>query len=174
MTPHEIQHALDSMVILIDTREQDTRLLRARIKDMDCKTERSTLCFGDYSAKFLLPDGGWLSLDDKVTVERKMSLDELAQCYCQDRGRFRSEFERAKKANGKMYLLVEDGNWEKIFAGRYRTQMSSKAMLASVCAWLARYNCQILFCQPETTGKLIKQVLYREGKELMDRGDADG
>ena len=34
--------------------------------------------------------------------------------------------------------------------------------------WLARYNCQMLFCEPKLSGPLIREVLYREAKELLE------
>lgn len=168
MTPFELQAALDGMVCLVDTREQDTPRLRARIKDMGVPTERCKLDFGDYSAKFPVGNN-FLDLSQKVAVERKMNLDELIQCYTNGRKRFTAEFERCKEANGKMYLLVESATWEKTYAGNYRSQMTPKSLIASLLAWLARYNCQIIFCATETTGKLIHDILYREGKEILER-----
>ena len=53
-------------------------------------------------------------------------------------------------------------------AGKYRSRMQPKAFVASLTAWLARYNCQIIFCEPATTGKLIREVLYRELKERLE------
>ena len=52
MNPLEIDEALDGMVCLVDSREQDTARLRARLKQMDCPNERIKLDFGDYSASF--------------------------------------------------------------------------------------------------------------------------
>lgn len=103
-----------------------------------------------------------------------MSLDELCQCYTRGRRRFQDEFLRAKNAGAKLYLLVENGSWEKAIKGEYRTRMSPAAFFASLTAWLARYDCQVLFCQPETTGRLMKEILYREVKERLERGDFDG
>ena len=65
------------MVVLVDTREQDTARLRVRLKDMKCEYERCKLDFGDYSAKIPI-NGEWYTLN--IAVERKMNLDELAQC----------------------------------------------------------------------------------------------
>lgn len=168
MTPFEIDEALDGMVCLVDTREQDTPRLRARLEAMNCPNERIKLDFGDYSAKFPLPSGEWLSLQDKVTVERKMHLDELCHCFCQERERFAREFERAKEACAKVYLLIEGATWENAYNGKYRSQMRSTAFIASLLAWCARYDCIPLFCKAETSGKLIKDVLYREGKEILE------
>lgn len=156
------------MVCLVDTREQDTPRLRARLENIGCTYEREKLDFGDYSAKFPLPDGEWLSLKNRVAVERKMHLDELANCYCKGRKRFSNEFERAKEANAKTYLLIENADFEKLYNGKYRSQMLPQSFTASLLAWLARYNCQLLFCKAETTGRLIHDILYREGKEILE------
>ena len=158
------------MVCLVDTREQDTPRLRARLKAMP-QWERKALSFGDYSARFTLPGGEELTLEGRVHIERKMSIDELCQCYTHDRDRFEREFQRAKDAGAKLYLLIEAATWESIYTGRYRSLMRPTALVASILAWLARYDCQILFCKPETTGNLIRDILYREGKELMENGD---
>lgn len=168
MTPFELRDSLEAMVVLVDTREQDTPRLRARLQEMNCPYERQKLDFGDYSAKFPLPNGEWFTLADKVVVERKMSLDELCNCYCKERARFEREFGRAKDAGAKIYLLIENASWEKAYKGDYRSQMASTAFVASLCAWLARYNCQLIMCKPETSGKLIRDLLYREGKERLE------
>lgn len=167
--PAEINKALAGMVVLADTREQPTTRQEARFRAIGSPIERVALSFGDYSAKFPLPDGSWFDLSGLCAVERKMSLDELAGCYTHDRGRFQREFERAREAGAKVYLLVENASWELAYAGRYRSRMTGKAMTASMEAWLARYNCQILMCKEETTGRLIHDILYREGKEALTR-----
>lgn len=168
MTPFELRDALDGMVVLVDTREQDTSRLRARLDDMGCAYERQKLDFGDYSAKFPLPGGGWLDLSSAVCVERKMNLDELCGCFCKDRARFSREFERAKAAGAKTYLLIENASWEMAFQGNYRSKMAANSLVASLCAWLARYNCQLIMCKQQTSGKLIHELLYREGKERLE------
>lgn len=167
MTTPEMLAALEGMVCLVDTREQDTPRLRRRLKDIGVPYAREKLDAGDYSARFPLPGGEWMQIP--AAIERKMSLDELAACYCRGRGRFQREFERAQAAGVKLYLLVEGATWEDLYAGHYRSQMSPKSFVGSLLAWLARYNCQILFCEPHTTGKLIHDTLYREGKEALER-----
>lgn len=175
MTPFEISRALDSMMILVDTREQDTEAFRQRIEAMGRPVERRKLDFGDYSVACHLPDGTDLDLSGRAAVERKMSMDELCSCYVnrkesRGRDRFVREFERAAATGAKLYLLIENGSWEKAYNGVYRSQMNPKSLVASMLAWLARYNCQILFCKPETSGKLIGDILYRELKEHLENG----
>ena len=166
MAPHEIEEALKGMVVLVDTREQDTARLRVRLKDMKCKHERCKLDFGDYSAKVPV-NGEWLTLN--VAIERKMDLDELAQCYCNGRKRFEREFERAQIAGAKIYLLVENATWEDAYMGNYRSKMSPQALIASILAWLSRYRCQVIFCRQRTSGRLISDILYREAREHLER-----
>ena len=164
MHPVDVDASLKSMVCLVDTREQDTPAFRERISHFD-QWERHKLDAGDYSAKFLLPDSSWFFLP--VSIERKYALDELCMCYCQQRGRFEREFERALEAHSKLYLLVEGGSWENVYSGKYRSQMNPKSLVGSILAWLSRYNCQLMFCKKETSGQLIKDILYREGKEAL-------
>lgn len=163
MHPVEVKAALESMVCLVDTREQDTPRLRARLREMGCPWERRKLEFGDYSVKCDSMD-----LSTSIAIERKMNLDELCNCYCRERKRFEREFERARQAGAKVYLLVEDGSWEDAYSGKYRSRMSPESLVASIQAWLARYNCQVIFCQPKTTGRLIHDILYRELKERLE------
>lgn len=168
MHPVEVKSALESMVCLVDTREQDTPRLRARLKEIGCPWERKKLNFGDYSVKCDAID-----LSETIAVERKMDLDELCNCYCKERKRFEREFERAKQSGAKVYLLVEDGSWEDAYSGKYRSRMSPESLVASIQAWLARYNCQVIFCQPQTTGRLIRDILYRELKEALEKYEPD-
>lgn len=163
-----MKRSLDSMVILVDTREQDTPSLHRRLEFAGCPWERKKLDFGDYSAKCRLPDGEWLDLSPRVAVERKMSFDELCACFCRGRGRFTREFERAKAAGAAVYLLIENASWENALAGKYRSKMNPKSFVASITAWLARYRCQVIFCKAETTGVLIHEILYRELKEVLE------
>lgn len=167
MTPFELEAALGSMKLLVDTREQPTEKLKRRIADTGLLHERRKLDFGDYSCECTLPDGNRLDFSDKAAIERKMNLDELCACFGRERERFKREFERAKAAGCRLYLLVEDGSWEKAYNGKYRSLFTPQALVASIDAFRARYGMQLDFCRPETTGKLIRDILYRELKEYL-------
>jgi ERCC4-type nuclease len=164
MHPVEVKRQLDSLVCLVDTREQDTIRAKKRLESIGLPIERVALNFGDYSARC-----GAIDLSDKVVIERKMDLTELCGCYCKDRPRFEREFLRAKNADAKVYLLIENGSWEKAYNGVYRSQMRPESLVASMTAWLARYRCQLIFCKEEISGKLIHDILYRETKEALER-----
>lgn len=170
MHPVEIKNVIDSMTILIDTREQASDRAEKRYKSFLCSSRRQKLDFGDYSAEFEI-DGLVYQLN--VAIERKMNLDELAMCFTHERKRFTAEFERAKKENASMYLLVEDANWENLINGRYRSKFNSFAFLGSLTAWMVRYNCKLIFCKSETSGILIREILKRELKERLEAGEYD-
>lgn len=163
MNPFEVNAALKSMVVLWDTREQQTPRARKRLEQIQVPIERVALSFGDYSAKC-----DALDLRDSVAIERKMDLTELAHCYCQDRKRFTREFERAKESGAKLYLLIENGSLDDAYSGHYRARVHPASLTASMLAWLARYDCQILFCSANNTGKVVHDVLYRELKERLE------
>lgn len=158
-----VDKALSTMTVLCDTREQNTLRARKRFKQIGVPIERAALSFGDYSVRCDV-----LDLRDNVAIERKMDLSELAHCYCQERKRFVREFERAKEAVAKLYLLVENGSLDEAYSGHYRARVHPKSLTASMLAWLARYNCQILFCKEENSGQVIHDVLYRELKERLE------
>lgn len=175
MNPIEIEECLESMIVLADTREQPSARSEQRLKSLGVPYRRQKLNYGDYTYSFTLPDGKELYVPDipvngPAVIERKMNLEELSQCFCQSRDRFTREFERAIKNSASVYLLVEDGNWEKLIHGRYKTKFNPKAYLASATAWMARYNVKIIFCQHEISGQLIKEILYRELKERLESG----
>lgn len=168
MTGYEVKQALENLVLLVDTREQPTQAFRKRVEGVGLPYERCKLDFGDYSIKTVLDNGEVFSLADSVCIERKMSLDEICNCYCKDRARFSREFERAKEKGAKIYLLIENANWENIINGKYRSRMSSQALTASITAWLSRYNCQLILCKAESTARLMREILLREMKERLE------
>lgn len=160
---------MKSMVLLVDTREQPTKRLKERLETAGVPYERQKLSVGDYSCKCILPGGEDFDFSSRAVVERKMNLDELCMCFGKERPRFEREFERAAASGTKVYLLVEGDNWEKAYNGKYRSLLKPQSLVASIDAFRARYGMQLDFCKPETTGKLIKDILYRELKEYLQR-----
>ena len=172
MDHFEVERALASMRLLVDTREQPTQRLNKRLEEIGLPYERRKLNYGDYSCECTLANGTIIDFSNRVAIERKMSLDEACMCFGRERDRFEREFERAANDGCRIYLLIEDGNWEKSYNGSYRSQLNAKALTASLMAFRARYNVQLDFCKHETSGKLIHDILYRELKEYLT--DYDG
>lgn len=175
MDNFEIDSCLKSMSICVDTREQVSRRAVNRYESFGCPYSRSKLDYGDYAYNFTLPDGKTLydkndAIYPDVCIERKMNLEELSQCFCQGRKRFEREMQRATDHGAKVYLLVENANFENLLNGKYKTKFNANAFTASLFAWTARYNITPIFCKAETSGKIIYNILYRELKERLNRG----
>lgn len=180
MDPFEVKAVLNTMEVLVDTREQDTERARARYEQIGKPVRRRTLKYGDYTYNATLPDGSPVypeegTIEPKFCViERKMDLDELAHCFTRSRKRFEREFKKAYDNGCRIYLLVEGGSWEDIFHGIYQSKFHPSAFLASLTAWMIRYNAQVLFCSTKSSGNLIREVLMRDLKERLERGEIDG
>ena len=167
MTPFELEKTLETMKICVDSREHATKEAKKRWDAFGVPYRIQALKSGDYTAEFTLPNGEVISLENVALIERKLGLTEICGNFCQNRDRFIREFERIKKAGARVYIVIENGSWENVYNGKYRSKMHPNALIANLTAWMARYNAHIVFCRPETTGKLIKEILYREAKEIL-------
>ena len=170
MNPVDIKSVLEKAVLLVDTREQDTPALHRRLERIGLPHRREKLFSGDYSIASEI-DGAEITLSQTVAIERKMSLDELAMCFGTDRQRFVKEFDRAKDSGMRLYLLVENASYENLYNHKYRSKLNPNAFIASLFAWMARYDCKVIFCKEETAPRIIHDVLYRELKERLERGE---
>ena len=175
MDHFEIAEALSTFRILVDTREQATPKAVERYESFGVPYERTTLSYGDYCGMITLNGSSIYDISKAVkascVIERKMSLDELASCFTRSRDRFRREMERACSNHSTVYLLVENGSYEGIIKHRYKSRYNPTAFLASLTAWMVRYNIIPIFCKAETSGQIIKEILYRDMKERLERGE---
>jgi len=173
----QVKNSLESMRILVDTREQNTERAQKRYQSFLCPYDRRKLEYGDYAVNFQLANGEWIypQTDEKekiypfVAIERKMNLDELCQCFGRSRKRFEREFDLAMEHSARLYLLVEDATWEDVLSGTYQSLMKPAALCASLLAWQARYDMKVVFCKRGTSGTMIYQILYREIKEFFEK-----
>lgn len=170
----EVDAMLRNMVVIADTREQDTPAFRRRIQDMGRPVERRVLSYGDYTAETTLPDGNTYSLADKLVIERKMNLDELCACFGKGRARFKREFDRAKADGARMILLIENESWDRAYAGEYRSLYTPTALTASMFAWMERYGMVPQYCPAQLSGRLIAGILRYALKERLETGLPDG
>lgn len=171
----ETRDVLNTFQILTDSREHETPKAIERYKSFGVPYQRATLKYGDYCGMVMLPSGPIYDATRAVSpvcvIERKMSLDELAMCFGRGRARFEREFQRAREAGAKIYLLVENASWEAIMNHRYRSKFTPQAYVASLTAWSVRYDITPVFCRAPTSGVLIKEILYRDMKERLQRGE---
>ena len=96
-----------------------------------------------------------------------------SQCFTHSRSRFEREFQKAVANNCFIHLICEDGSFEKIEGHKYKSKFPPKSFLASITAWERRYNIHFHFCSSLETGRLIKEFLYRDMKERIERGEFD-
>ena len=175
MDNFEVKEILNTFEIIVDTREQATFRSQSRYDALGVPYYKQTLNYGDYTYNVKIKGKNLHRTDRKVdglcVVERKQNLDELAACFTRSRDRFQREFERATDNNAKIYLLIENGSLDLLIKGQYRSQFKPKAFLASLMAWEVRYNVTTIFCESDHSGLLIKEVLYRDIKERLERGE---
>ena len=175
MDHFEVAEALSTFRILVDNREQATPKAVERYESFGVPYERATLSYGDYCGIITLNGSAIYDTSKRISakcvIERKYSLDELASCFTRSRDRFRREMERACSSGSKVYLLVENGSYEGIIKHRYKSRYNPTAFLASLTAWTVRYNIIPIFCKAETSGQIIKEILYRDMKERLENGE---
>ena len=175
MDHFEVEEALATFRIIVDNREQNTPKAVERYKTFGVPYERATLSYGDYCGSIMVSGSSIYDTSRRISarcvIERKMSLDELAMCFTRGRDRFRREMERATLNGAIVYLLVENASYEAIINHRYRSRFNPVAFLASLTAWTVRYNLRPIFCKAETSGMVIKEILYRDIKERLEKGE---
>ena len=159
MTPSEMEYILKNITLIYDTREHQTNALFERLKATGFTYRRECLKFGDYTAEYE-NNGKVYNLQNEIVIERKMSLDEICINFTKGRARFEREFEKAIKAGAKIHLIVENGSYEKIIEGDYRSRLNSNSLYSSLLAFCDRYNITVHFCKPETTPTLMAKIFY--------------
>lgn len=168
-TDKEKKEILNNMTILVDTREQENKHILEFFNKKKVKYKEKKLDYGDYS--FMLPamlDYGIakpLMFDNEIVVERKGSLTELSGNLTKDRERFEKELIR--KQDTKFHLMIEDGSWEAIQEGRYRTEYNPTSFLATLNAYIARYGININFVTKDYAGTFIYALFNYHLREVI-------
>ena len=165
-TEAELKQELSKLTIICDTREKVFDHIESFFKKGKIPYKVRHIETGDYSAML-----GDYTLENDVVIERKANLDEICLNLTADRDRFDREFLRAKANGIKVFLIVENASWSKVFLGDYRSKFSVKSLVASLLSWQVRYNITIIFCEPEQTPKLIYNILHYYARELLLYGN---
>lgn len=173
MNNFDLEKTLSTMTIICDSREHATAEAKKRWESFGVPYRIQGLRSGDYTAEFVLPNGETFSLENHAVIERKLGISEICGNFCQNRARFIREFERIRNAGAKAYIVIEGASWEAIYNHRYNSKMAPQALVASLTAWMARYNAHIIFCRAETFPKLCREILYREAKEILTNMEVD-
>lgn len=168
-TEAEQRELLASLVVLVDTREQQNGHITKYLDRRGVKWKSKKLDYGDYS--FLLPAAPQLGITRdlyftrEITIERKANLDELAGNLTHGRAAFEAELIRARGC--RLFLLIEGGSWQDIVNGNYRSQYNKKSYLASLMTFIHRYGIQVFFTTKETAGQIITALFGYFLRELI-------
>ncbi len=116
--------AKKGLVVVQDTREQFAPAFPEGVA-----VQRAKLDFADYSA---------VGLTDRVALELKWSLDDLAACVTGERERFETML--AGLAKYPVRALIVAASESDVWAGRYHSRLAPKALIASTWAWAHQYR----------------------------------
>lgn len=145
-TEKELEELIKSMVIIIDTRENQNSHLIEYWDRKKILYKKKSIKHGDYS--FFIPQNEKLNIprdlyfDNSVVVERKASLEEISNNLTKERDRFEKELCLAPKTK---VLLIENANYSDIAIGNYNTQYNKKSFWASIHSFWFKYNIPIFF-----------------------------
>jgi len=168
-TAKEEKELLKSMTILVDTRENANGHILDYFDKKKISYKNKKLDYGDYS--FMLPVNEEFDIrkpiffDDEIVVERKGSLTELSGNLTKDRTRFENELIRKKDV--KFHLMIENGSWEIIEKWQYNTDYKPKSFIATLNAYIARYQISIDFIQRVYAGAFITRLFHYHLREVL-------
>ena len=135
---------------------------------------------GDYTIAVQLPSGEVINFQDKIVIERKADLNELASNLYDSKSkdeegltRFERELKKGYENGIKMHLLIETDNMiDKILSSKhFRYDKASKVspksfqmMLLSLCN---RYNVTVWYTDKKNSARLIHDLLYVYSREYL-------
>ncbi|UED76082.1 ERCC4 domain-containing protein [Brevibacillus sp. DP1.3A] len=164
---NEIKALLDTMVMIVDTREQKNRHILEYFDKKKVPYMHRGLKTGDYTA--MLPKNDELGIPRDLflpgLIERKNSVNELVESI-KDRTRFENELIRG--ARQPFTMIVEDADgYEKILKGDYISKYTPQALLGSLKTFEARYGFTTVFLSPQFSGNYIYHHFYYMAREAM-------
>ena len=122
MTDKRLKEILNSMVVIIDTREQVNLHIEQYLDSIGIKRVNRCLKFADYSFEVPpTPEIGnteTLSFENSIVIEKKNSLDEISGNLVSSkeydsRERFEKELQKSVDAKAKFILMIENqGGWK--------------------------------------------------------------
>jgi ERCC4-type nuclease len=156
---------LADMEIIVDSREQKWHHIKDYLDEQNIPYIVKKLEVGDYS--FQLPNYPEVNMDNKIIVERKNSLSEIASNFTSGRERFTKEFERVQEGQ-KVHLVVETATWKKLFNGTYRSKFHPNSFKASLITWCIRYKLPVWFAEVKESPEIIYKLMYYELNEHLN------
>ena len=155
-------------MIIVDTREKPRAIVRilAEFDRQGVAYVRRALNFADYADPERLPG---------TVIDRKQNLLEVAQNVVQGRKRFVREIERCNRAGCRLVVLVEHGNtvkrledvilWRNPRLRESPLAVSGERLFRIMKAMEIYYGIEWRFCNKQSTGKRIIEILRGDGNE---------
>lgn len=161
-TDKEKKQILDSMTILVDTREKNNTDILNYFDKAKVPYKIKKLDYGDYS--MFIPANEELSIprdlyfDKIVIIERKGSLEELSGNFTESNGS-RIEKEMSLAPENKV-LVIEDATYSKLINGEYNTNFNNKSYWARIHSFWFKYGVPFFFVDDRKyTGFFIRGYL---------------
>lgn len=171
-TKKEAVELLKTLVIVVDTAEKENSHIISYFKKHKIKYIRKTLSFGDYSVMIPASEEFGIRkdyyLNNVISIERKNSLEEISNNFCNGRQRFNFEFARSK---GKIHLIVEGCTFNDLVNKVYATEMSKESFIATWFTFQARYDLTTQFISKEASGEYIFNTLKYYLREHLIEGN---
>lgn len=184
----ELKDIIKKMTIVVDTREQKNDHILDYLTAKKIPYLKRKLDYGDYSCEIDVAPHHYhpnailnpksVSLEKYVVLERKNSIDEIAQCLRGDKEadsdgvRFEREMIRAKADGCKIILMLEKFSYDRVLMGsdkgHYRSQMLPQVIVARLNTFVARYGLhQITLNDNAFSGQMLVQTLSRYAYEFL-------
>ena len=159
-TDKEMKKILDNLVILIDTREQSNQHIIDFFNKKGIKYKIAKLDFGDYSC--MIPRGTIESFTSDIyftndfVIERKASIDELANNLKDDAARLKKELAHLNMYQIRYLVYVEDKNFEENFrTGNFRSQYDPYTLMRRLYCLESEYNTAFIGLDKSVMGSKI-------------------
>jgi len=142
----DIKKIIDSICIIIDTKEKDKYIVETFDK-YNISYIRESLKSGDYSFKIPKIDGLIDEVDfrEEIAIERKNSLSEISQNLTKHKERFKREFERTE---AEIIVMIED-SYKNCAYGNYKSNIKAKSLLGLLHSWEFKYDTSIVYIDKE-------------------------
>jgi hypothetical protein len=164
----ELKELLKTMVVVIDTREQENTHIIDYLNSKKIPYIVQKLNYGDYTCMIPKNEACGIQrdiyLDNNIVLGRKASLEELSGNFTKERSRIEEEFTRAK---GKVVLMIENASYEDIINHNYNTHYEPKSFIATIKTFEARYNIQTSFIKKTYAGNFIYFTLAYHAREFL-------
>ena len=135
---------------------------------------------GDYTIAVQLPNGEVINFQDKVAIERKADLNELASNFYDTKSkdengltRIEREFLRAKEAGIKIHLVIEtEDAISKILSSKHfrydkASKINPKSFMMMFLSLCNRYDFNVWYCNKKDSARIIHDLLYVYAREYL-------